>query len=686
MKPTFSRLDDPPGVRAYDPIEDARFDLHTDRPVSPESAGTDAFAFPVERAVRVEAAALASTQLVHVIVRDETGNHLVDGAVEDDFALDPDTYTLEVASAGMKLYLLVEGAVSVELVDAGTRIEFDGVREVLVGVRSLHESPAGTVTTTRDSVDVMAAVSTFGSALKTTSPERTFPTLRGHPPLVEVGDECSTPDGVALPGTGVTVEVPPDLEYVYPTASLAYFLGATVEPGADPRLVTDSGYVHRLDADDGFEAAVRRTLQRTFVLDCVTRTEGLYQVPLHERSLVEPRVDLDFAALYDRPLADRVAAYLDVPWSAVADAVPRWKLTGDVQPRVEHVGVLPFLTMDLAVVRCPTVRGDEVVEEPPELTEFYRGPPRSTDAPSEPVTVVQPDDADSVEQVWIGDGFPVGAAKTTEECYRRRLEKPWSRTESIRVVVVCNDEEMRDEGAVAGSYGDRDLFEFDVDVRYDTTTAELADLLADDVQFLHYVGHVDDRGLQCADGFLDARALADVNVDAFLLNACESYRQGWALVEAGALGGVVTLSKVGNTPATEVGQALAQLLNMGFTLSAAIDVVENRSLTAKQYTVVGDGDRTLVQSDAGLPMLAHLTRDAHGYEISLYTYPRTNLGPGSLYTPSIGDDIRHLGSGWSGTYEVPADKLREFLDGYPFAVEVDGALQRSTEVELDYGP
>jgi hypothetical protein len=698
MKPTFSRLDDATGLRAYDPIEDARFDLFTDRPVTPEPASTDAFAFHVDRAVRIAAASVVSTQIVNVIARDDEGRHLA-GASGSGFELGDGRYNVEVASAGLKLYLVVDGPVSVGPAHPGSRIEFDGVQEVLVGVRSLHESPVGTVTTTRDPVDVMRAVSTFGSALKTTSPERTFPTLRGHPPLVEVGETFSVPDTISSPETGVTVEVPAELGYVYPTVSLAYLLGATVEPGPEPRLVTDSGYVRPLDGDDGFETAVRRTLQQTFLLDCITRTEGFYQVPLHERSVVEPRVDLDFAALYDRPLTDRLAAYLDVPWSAIADAVPRWKLTGDVRPRIDYAGVLPFLAMDLAVVRCPVNRGEsEFVEEPPELTEFYRAPPDQNDGQRpdgepawssrqrDPPTVVQPDDADSIEQVWVGDGFPVSAAKTSEECYRRRLEKPWARTDSIRVVVVCNDEEMREEGAVVGSYGDRDLFEFDVDVRYDTTAAELADLLADDVQFLHYVGHVDQRGLQCADGFLDAETLSDVNMDAFLLNACESYRQGWALVEAGALGGVATLSKVGNTPATEVGESLARLLNMGFSLSAAIDVVAQRSLTASQYTVVGDGDRNLVKTDSGLPMFVEVERADDGYDVTVNTY-LNNYGMGPLFTPKIGDDeTRYLGGGWAGSYKMNGEELREYLDGFAFAVEFHGSLRRSTEVELGYGP
>jgi hypothetical protein len=47
---------------------------------------------------------------------------------------------------------------------------------------------------TTDAEDVMMAILTFRSALKTTSPERSFPTLRGHPPAIELNDRLEIPD------------------------------------------------------------------------------------------------------------------------------------------------------------------------------------------------------------------------------------------------------------------------------------------------------------------------------------------------------------------------------------------------------------------------------------------------------------------------------------------------------------
>jgi len=92
---------------------------------------------------------------------------------------------------------------------------------------------------------------------------------------------------------------------------------------------------------------------------------------------------------------------------------------------------------------------------------------------------------------------------------------------------------MSEEDIVEEFYGARDLFEFDISVYYELTGAELREVLHSDADFLHYIGHVDEDGFQCADGMFDARTMETVEVDAFLLNACQSYKQGQALVDRG---------------------------------------------------------------------------------------------------------------------------------------------------------
>jgi len=88
----------------------------------------------------------------------------------------------------------------------------------------------------------------------------------------------------------------------------------------------------------------------------------------------------------------------------------------------------------------------------------------------------------------------------------------------------------------------------------------------------------------------------DVGVSAFLLNACQSYQQGEALVHRGSRGGIVTLSDVANSPATQLGRIIARLMNSGFNLRAALYVAKRELITGHQYIVVGDGGTTICHS------------------------------------------------------------------------------------------
>jgi hypothetical protein len=689
------------GVEIIDPIDSARFALFTPEPVTPTEIDPCAFRAPLDAAAAVETRSVTVPKHGSVVVRTGDGEMVADTADGGDRSLPPGAYSLEVTTAPMKLYLAVESAVDVTHADHGVELAFGGTRTLRLGARSFHEQPASTITTTGEPESVMRAVSLFASALKTTSPERTFPTLRGFPPLVEVGECFDAPDGLERPATGVRLVLPPDRSYVYPASTLAFFLGADVVPGDEPRLVAGDA-VHPLPGDD-FERAVHRMLKQTFTLDCVARTEGYYEVDLHERRTLESRVGLAFADLYDRPLAERVAAYLDEPWTAVEPCVPTWNLTTDVRPDAAHVETLPYLVNDLSLVRCPDRNRGSVAPTPSAVADFFRegdGDFRrsasgdlSRDAgqqveASGPGEVFQPAPADSVEQAWVGDGYPLGANKLTLPGLRRGVEWTPSEDNRIGVRVVCNDERMREEGAVSEFYGVRDLIEFDVAIDHDLSTSELRGLLAEETDFLHYIGHVDDRGFQCSDGFLDAHSLDSVGVRAFLLNACSSYEQGEALVEKGSLGGVVTLSDVANSIATSLGRPMAKLLNCGFQLRSALSVAQEHVLTGGRYVTIGDGGVTLCQAESGVPQVARLEpRDDGAIGVSFRNYWNRTYGLGTQTVETFTDSgLRHLSTEtpWKPLEREEVEKL---LDVELFPVKIGPELEWSDTVrvgELQY--
>jgi hypothetical protein len=590
-------------------------------------------------------------------------------------------YTVELCPP-IKCYLRVEGPLSVTADADGIDLRTGG--DVIdLGARSHHERPEATVTVTDDPRDVMAALSTFGSALKTTSVERSYPTLRGHPPAVEIGDELDIPDSLDAPDTGVTVEVPPELRYVYPVASLAYYLGATVEPGPEPRLVTDSGFSHALSGPHGFEETVAQTLKQLFLLDCCTRTEGYYTVDLHERRAVAGAVDLDFAALYDAPLAEQIEAYLDVPYDVVAEQVPEWKLTTHVAPTAENAELLPFLVTDLAVIRLPSKRATaESTAQLEALSAFTRdGFTRSASEQSlGSPSLVQPEQTDSIEQSWAGENAPFGASKSSIQAFRNRLDREPSAGD-IDITVVCNDAAMGEEGDLAQQvYGSRDHLPFDVQTYRNLSVDALRAVIETDADFLHYIGHIDADGFQCADGRLDARDIGTVGVDAFMLNACRSYEQGMALLDGGAVGGVGTLAEVINSGAVRVGRTMVRLLNQGFPLRAALTIAKGESIVGGQYIVVGDGNVDVVQPESGLPILLELEGEGPEYALTINSYPNADKGVGSLIQPFVEGTVEYfLGSGKHGPFTVTESEIRESFALEEVPVRYDGKLSWTSE-------
>ncbi|MFC6724809.1 hypothetical protein ACFQE1_10595, partial [Halobium palmae] len=638
-------------------------------------------------AVAVEAASVTLPSVVATYVRDGDGEMLAGVEHLDRHEFGPGRYSVEL-DAPVKLYVLVDGPTTVETKSELTTVESVDGGPIRVGARSFHERPEATITTTGEPYDVMTAVSHLSSSLKTTSPERSFPTLRGHPPTIELGDELHVPDHLSTPDTGIRIEVPADLQHVYAVAPLAFYLGAQVEAGPVPRLVTDDGFEHPLDGRRGFPSEVARVLKQTFLLDCVTRTEGLYTIDLHERREVERYVDLDFADLYERPLSEQLAAYLGVPFAVVEEFVPEWKQTSRVAASPENVELLPFLVNDLAVVLPPEGRSVTPSEaQMAAIDEFTRDTfVRSTatdGAEASTPPLVQPAQADSLEQVWAGEDAPIGASKASVRAFRNRLDRE-STDGDIDIVVVCNDDAMDEEGDVAEQvYGSRGDLPFDVQVYRNLSTAALRAVVETDVDFLHYIGHIDDDGFDCSDGKLNVTELDDVGVGVFFLNACRSYRQGMALIERGAIGGVVTLTEVINSGAVRVGKTMVRLLNQGFPLRPALDIAKGESIVGGQYIVVGDGNADVVQSEDRTPLLFEIDDDS-GLELTPYIYPTRSHGMGTFTHLPVGEPgVNYLVSGPLKTFSVTPEEIESMLSVDELPVLFRDELLWSNEFDTD---
>ncbi|WP_129115819.1 hypothetical protein [Halegenticoccus tardaugens] len=684
MSVSFTRSAECDGVTVSDAIERRQYTLETDAFETLTPADPDRFRFPVDDAVSIRARTVTLPSVVATYVRDADGAMRAEVAHFDACEFPAGRYSVELC-APIKLYVRADGPLRVSATENRISIELERTDELLVGARSHHERPAATITTTGDPRALMRAVSALGSALKTTTCERSYPTLRGHPPTVELGDAVRVPSELEPPETGVRIEVPPELRYVYPVAPLSYYFGARVEPGPAARLVTDDGFEHSLETPRGFESEAERVLKQAFFLDCLTRTEGYYEVDLHERRAVEGLVDLDFADLYDRPLASQLRAYLDVPYAVVEPHLPEWKLTTHVDPTPENAELLPFLVNDLAVIRLPEGRSISPSEaQMAAIDDFTRDEfTRSAAGASvESPALIQPAEANSIEQAWAGDDAPIGASKASVRAFRNRLGREASDGD-IDITVVCNDPAMDEEGDLAAQvYGTRDDLPFDVRIHRNLSTEALRAVVETDGDFLHYIGHIDDAGFECADGRLDARGIDAVGVDAFFLNACSSYEQGMALIDGGAIGGVVTLAEVINSGAVNVGKTMVRLLNQGFPLRAALDIAKDESIVGGHYIVVGDGNLDVVQSDSRTPVLLRVETLGEGYEITPKMYPTSTHGMGTIAGTFNGEPgVHYIASGEVETYAVSATEIRETLSVEELPLLFDGELTWTTDLD-----
>ncbi|RZH68200.1 hypothetical protein [Natrinema altunense] len=675
----FTETADETGLEVYDSIEQRRLHIGTPSPVSPAVLEPDRFRFPIDKKCAIETDALVFDQSYSVTVHNSTGQTETSLDAGETVRLEERTQFVGL-SGPIRLYCRIDAAGTIDIGLTSIRITFDEATDVEVGARSPHDRPAATITTPPDIESMMEAVSALPSALKTTSPERTWPTLRGHPPLIELGDRLRIPDTVDRPDDDMILTVPPERSALYQAAPLGFFLGATIRPGREPTLETPR-FEHPLTAEHSFEDAVARLLKRFFFLDCLTRTEGFYRYELHERQLLEDELPYDLAEMYAADLPERLDRYLDIPYDQLASHMPRWPLTAHVPAEPDTIELLPFIVNELGVVRDVGGKPPKTVPDSGNAAGLVRSVSRTRDSSGTPRpdrSFVVPDITDeSVEHAWFGDDIPQQASKATLEAYRNQLARD-ARNESTEILLVCNDARMLGEHDALGNvYGNREALPFEIHSEFGVDTDRLADLLTDgSYDFFHYIGHATEDGLRCPDGELDVRSLESVDLGVFFLNACRSYEQGLALTRRGAFGGVSTYADIVNDRAVEAGETMARLLNRGFPLRAALEIARTHSSLGKQYLIVGDGSADIAQSDGGAPMIVDLERDGDepfDFAVQSYSTKEFKLGTATESTlPTVAD--RHLSPGRTSFSRADKDDVREYLIWNEVPIRVDSEL------------
>ncbi|MFC6765333.1 hypothetical protein [Natrinema soli] len=687
MKPKFEPTEE--GIEIIDPIERHRYRLTMNEPVSLESAAADQIGFPVGSVVQFTADSIVLPTTEGVFVRDSEGMMLAKVSPADQAEFPSDKYTLDL-SGPLKVYACVDSSVRIFSDSDQTYVNFAEKTAVILGARSFHEQPAGTITTTSNPSDLMGAVSAFGSALKTTTPERAYPTLRGHPPRLELGDEFHIPDRFDQLEHNIQIEIPATLPYVFVVAPLAYYLGARVVSGQSPQIATERGYTYELKGLDDFELSVKQVLKQLFFLDCIVRTEGTTPLPLHERQAIEPLLDFDFKTTYNEPLAKRIETYLEIPYKTLKPHLPDWGFEIQLEPTEEHIQFLPFLANDLAVVNIQDITSEPTPSEPiaeQAIKDFTRddfvrsAQPYSVRGDTTVAESSGPTKPSTIQQSWAGINDSEIVSTTPLSAYQNSIGRT-PKDGPIEIDVICNDKDMREElESVNGTYGTREKLPFNTTVHYDLSTDILEDVLARDSDFLHYIGHIDEGGFQCTDGKLDAATVDSVGAKAFLLNACQSHDQGLHLVETGSTGGIVTLGNVVNSGAVSVGGMIARLLNLGFPLYAALDIARQENIIGQQYLMVGDGRTTIAQSETRAPNVCSVIEDSNGTLVEMDTYTSAEVIRGGVFSPHI-DSVESFYVIPRKTDRIPVStsELRKFFDKALFPVIRDNQVKWSKDL------
>lgn len=656
---TFAGAADRHGLSVGDAVEDRSFTLETDAPVEFESAAAGRFVFPVDAAVSFVAEEVRTPPNAGVLLRDESGDHLGEFG-QEAWEVSRGTYYLEVSTTP-KTYLHVSDASFTaryqpgDWLDARCVVSFDEPTRVVVGARSLHERPRATVTVPDDPEAVATAFSHLGSSMKEFSAERSWPTVRGHPPAVEPGDELDVPDGLARPRTGVTVTVPPDYADLYRVAPLAFYLGATVECGPEPELHLDVGYTEPLGRgpeNRSLEAAVDSLLAKCFFLDTLVRTDGYYSLPRHEYDRVAPELPFYPPNLYDLPVAEQLVEYLEVPTSVVEPHLPQWPTTAVLRPDLADVAVVPYLLDSLS--RIHVAAGPDAYDPPGAV------------APS------------SVTAYAAGTP-PDGGARLSPAALEHALEASPTDVEEASVRFVGGRGDPRESVVGPAPEAALDGVEF-VDA---PTVGDLRGALRADADFLHFGGTVTDRGFACSDGVLAFADLPTVGATLVGLGGTAEVGAALELVDGGAVGAVATASR---PPATLVGRLAGYLLT-GFPLVDAVELSGLSDATACRFA--GDATRVAVQQAEGRSLwhVVVASESEADHRVATSTRPSDAFGVGSVtrFAQPFVQDAYHL-MGASVDYPLPVStsQVVDLLHDEDNAVELNGrVVHRGSEATAE---
>jgi len=568
-------------------------------------------------------------------------------------SLDDEEYVLKV-TLELIGYIRFHGPAELRRVADDTfRLEFDHPTPVTIGFWSLLDYPEATVTVEPTPAGLARGIQALPSSHITDDPERVMPGWRDHPPRLEVGPETSVPDAVAAdePDTGIELVLPDRFEPLYPAASLAHYLGASVSvtDRAAPLLRAPSVDLRReFDPMPRFQHQAAAMLRRTLYLDSIVKSARPGAADIVETSLTD-RVGIDVDECYDRSPAERLRRYLAAPIERVVDELPERNYAAYVPPDPEYVGVVPFVVRYLGHLYAPSAldgaggsvppeRRMEAVVDSPDPDRGYHLPPAAFD--------------NALDHLTEGDTH-------------------------VDVVIVDNGDDESDRASLARAvYADRSAVEAGtVTVERDLPTDRLRDLLESRTDVVHFVA--DDPGLACPDGRLDPATIDAPRTRIAVLDAPETTRSARHLV---ANGGVLALGVEDTLPAAGALENVLELLVQGFSVALAVDVAREGGGDLGDLAVVGDGTHNVFEDDS-VTRLPLFVRSLGEGSFEVRSEPNGPT-PGLTWHPDTAPVRSRLLDG--ARFTTTAGPLADQLDEEGLMVLHDGECYRSEDVDPFY--
>jgi hypothetical protein len=368
----------------------------------------------------------------------------------------------------------------------------------------------------------------------------------------------------------------------------------------------------------------------------------------------------------------------------------------------ENIEILPYLIDDLSVIHSagdisatcdnpPTTGGhSDNFNRRSHSNQSYFSPDiesssefRSGETIDGEEAYVKVPTTDALENTWVGDGIPIGASKAEISSFENKLEQEPT-DGNIDIAVIVNDEQMSKEGILVGEFfNTREKLPLTTELQHQLTVEELRDILDEEYDFLHYIGHIDESGFRCTDGQLDATKLNSVSVRTFLLNACTSYQQAIGLIESGAVAGIATTEPILNSGAERIGKAIARLLNLGFPLISALNIARSESIMGENYIVIGDGSVNLTQAKSGIPSLCQVYPVEDGLRMIYNTFLTNRKDIGTITMPYAKNNNKYfLTSGETGEFELDKNELLRFISMGEMPIKMGSSLYWGGENEF----